>query len=198
MPLLTFIANNWQRALPALAIAGVVAWLIAFHADPSSERALFAALLVIYMVHQTEEHLWPGGFRQFTNARLFKSSNPNWPVDIDGVALVNIVYVWVPLVLAVIWPDELRWIGLGWVALTLVNGIIHVVTTLRFRVYNPGLVTSIVLFLPFTLYVLYHGVAIGAISGVEVAALLIAGVLLHIPVAALFAVPYMHRRQAHA
>ncbi|WP_072374476.1 HXXEE domain-containing protein [Hyphomicrobium sp. NDB2Meth4] len=198
MPLLTFIANNWQRALPALAIAGVVAWLIAFHADPSSERALFAALLVIYMVHQTEEHLWPGGFRQFTNARLFKSSNPNWPVDIDGVALVNIVYVWVPLVLAVIWPDELRWIGLGWVALTLVNGIIHVVTTLRFRVYNPGLVTSIVLFLPFTLYVLYHGVAIGAISGVEVAALLIAGVLLHIPVAALFALPYMQRRQAHA
>lgn len=198
MPLLTFIANNWQRALPALAIAGVVAWLIAFHADPSSERALFAALLVIYMVHQTEEHLWPGGFRQFTNARLFKSSNPNWPVDIDGVALVNIVYVWVPLVLAVIWPDELRWIGLGWVALTLVNGIIHVVTTLRFRVYNPGLVTSIVLFLPFTLYVLYHEVAIGAISGVEVAALLIAGVLLHIPVAALFALPYMQRRQAHA
>lgn len=198
MPLLTFIANNWQRALPALAIAGVVAWLIAFHADPTSERALFAALLVIYMVHQTEEHLWPGGFRQFTNARLFKSSNPNWPVDIDGVALVNIVYVWVPLALAVIWPDELRWIGLGWVALTLVNGIIHVVTTLRFRVYNPGLVTSIVLFLPFTLYVLYHEVAIGAISGVEVAALLIAGVLLHIPVAALFALPYMQRRQAHA
>ena len=198
MGLLTFIANNWQRALPAMAVAGAIAWLAAFHADPVSDRALFAALLVIYMVHQTEEHLWPGGFRQFTNAHLFKSPNPDWPVDIDGVALVNIVYVWVPLALAAIWPHELRWIGLGWVALTLVNGIIHVVTTLRFRVYNPGLITSIVLFLPFTIYVLAHEMAIGALSGGEVALLLVAGVLLHIPVAALFVVPYLHRRLALA
>ena len=69
MPVLPAIVANWQKALPILAGLGIVAWLAVFHADPTSERALFAALLVIYMLHQTEEHLWPGGFRQFANSR---------------------------------------------------------------------------------------------------------------------------------
>lgn len=60
MPVLPAIVANWQKALPILAGLGIVAWLAVFHADPTSERALFAALLVIYMLHQIEEHLWPG------------------------------------------------------------------------------------------------------------------------------------------
>ena len=67
---------------------GIAAWIAVFRHDPTSERALFAALLVTYFVHQIEEHLWPGGFRQFTDAHMFHSGNDNWPVDIDGVALV--------------------------------------------------------------------------------------------------------------
>ncbi len=81
-----------------------VLWLILFRSDPTSERALFAALLVIYMLHQTEEHLWPGGFRQFANAHVFKSGNDDWPVDEGGVALVNIGYVWLPVGLAALFP----------------------------------------------------------------------------------------------
>ena len=68
MPFLSAIADNWQKALPPLIVVGLVAWVAAFRQAPTGERALFAALLIIYMVHQIEEHLWPGGFRQFTNA----------------------------------------------------------------------------------------------------------------------------------
>ena len=196
MPLIQFVAANWQRALPALAISGALLWLAAFTADPTSERAMFAALLVIYMLHQTEEHLWPGGFRQFTNRYVFRSGEANWPVDIDGVALVNIGYVWLPLALAVAWPETFRWLGLGWLGLTLVNGITHIASSVRFRVYNPGLVTSIVLFLPFTIWAFAHEVDAGRLTGGEVAMLVVAGVLLHIPVAALFVVPF--RRGHHA
>ena len=142
------------------------------------------------MLHQTEEHLWPGGFRQFTNRYVFRSGEANWPVDIDGVALVNIGYVWLPLALAVAGPESLRWLGLGWIGLTLVNGITHIASSVRFRVYNPGLVTSIVLFLPFTIWALAHEVNAGLLTGGEVAMLVVAGVLLHIPVAALFVVPF--------
>jgi Protein of unknown function with HXXEE motif len=74
--------------------------------------------------------------------------------NIDGVALVNTAYVWLPMALAAIFPQTLRWVGLAWIGLTLINGIIHVVTTIRLRLYNPGLVTSIVLFLPFTIFAL--------------------------------------------
>ena len=198
MSLLSRIENGWQKALPFLSVLGLAVWIALFRHDPLSERALFAALLVIYMLHQIEEHLWPGGFRQFTNAHVFKSGNDDWPVDIPGVALINIGYVWLPVGLAVLFPEALRWIGLAWVGLTLINGITHIVSTIRLRIYNPGLVTSIVLFLPFTISMLAWDAARGALSGTEISLIVLGGVVLHIPVAALFVVPYLRRRSATA
>jgi hypothetical protein len=194
----TFIADSWQKALPVLAIVGVALWLALFRADPASEQAMFAALLVIYMLHQIEEHLWPGGFRQFTNARVFESGRDDWPVDPGGVALVNIGYVWLPVAAAALFPGALRWLGLAWVALTLINAVTHIVTSIRFRCYNPGLVTATVLFVPFTIWVLASEVSRGLLTGGGVALLIVLGVLLHIPVAALFVVPYLKKRSAAA
>ncbi len=198
MPLLSRIAADWQKVLPLLAVLGATVWVAAFRNDPVSERALFAALLVIYFVHQIEEHLWPGGFRQFTDAHVFKSDNDDWPVDVGGVALVNIAYVWLPVALAVAFPQSLRMVGLGWVGLTLINGIIHIVTTMRLRIYNPGLITGIVLFLPFTIFVLAHEVVHGMLTGVEVGRIALAGILLHLPVAALFVAHYLRGRRTAA
>lgn len=196
MKLAHLVSADWQKVLPVLAVLGAAAWLVAFGTAPASERAIFAAMLVLYMLHQIEEHLWPGGFRQFMNSHVFKSGDADWPVDTGGVALVNIGYVWLPIGLAVAFPEALRWVGLGWIGLTLVNGISHIATSVRFRVYNPGVVTSIVLFLPFTIWALAHEVATGLLSGGEVALVVVAGVLLHVPVAALFVVPF--RRGHHA
>lgn len=194
---LNLVSADWQRALPVLIVIGIVIWFVLFRATPTTEQALFAALLIIYMIHQIEEHLWPGGFRQFANARVFKSGNDDWPVSEGGVALVNVGYVWLPILLAAMFPGPLRWLGLGWVGLTLINGISHIATSIRFRVYNPGLVTSIVLFLPFTIWMLSREVSAGMLTGWQVAGLLIAGIVLHFPVAALFVIPY-RRGEARA
>lgn len=196
MPLVSCIADNWQKALPYLIALGIVVWIALFRSDPFSERALWLVLLIVYMLHQIEEHLWPGGFRQFANAKVFKSGNDNWPVDIGGVALINIGFVWLPVVLAVIFPGALRWIGLCWIGLTLINALTHIVSTIRLHVYNPGLVTSIVLFLPFTIFVLALEAQRGMLSGAEIGLILVAGILLHIPVAGLFVVPFLRRRAA--
>jgi hypothetical protein len=195
MLILSRIAANWQKALPALSAVGIAAWIALFGHDPTSERALFAGLLVIYFVHQVEGHLWPGGFRQFTDAHVFHSGNDNWPVTIEGVALVNTAYVWLPIGLAVAFPQELRWVGFAWVGLTLINGIIRIVSTIRLRIYNPGLVTAIVLFLPFAIAMLALEVERGALSGADVGLIALYGVLLHLPVAALFLVPFLRRRR---
>jgi hypothetical protein len=194
---LKLVSADWQKALPVLIVVGIVIWFVLFRNTPTSEQALFAALLIIYMIHQIEEHLWPGGFRQFANAHVFKSGDDDWPVSEGGVALVNVGYVWLPVLLAALFPGPLRWLGLGWVGLTLINAITHIVTSIRFRVYNPGLITSIVLFLPFTIWMLAREVSAGMLTGWQVAALLVAGLLLHLPVAALFVVPY-RRGEARA
>jgi hypothetical protein len=198
MPLLSSIAASWQKPLPYLTAAGVVLWIALFRDDPLSERALFAALLVIYFVHQIEEHVWPGGFRQFMDANVFKSGNDNWPVDKAGVALVNTAYVWLPIGLAALFPESLRWLGLAWVGLSLINGIIHLITSIRLRVYNPGLVTGVLLLIPFTTFMLVYEVSRGTLSGGEVGLVALLGILLHLPVAALFGVPFLRRRWAAA
>jgi hypothetical protein len=194
MPFLRLIAADWQKCLPVLAALVLGVWLALFRHDPTTERAIFTALLAIYLLHQIEEHLWPGGFRQFTNAHVFKSGRDDWPVDVGGVALVNTAFVWLPVGAAALWPGALRWVGLCWVGLTLINGLIHIVISIRFRCYNPGLVTSIVLFLPFTIWVLAEEAARGTLSGGGIALIVLAGVLLHIPVAGLF---LAHDRWGH-
>lgn len=189
-----YIAANWQKALPVLAIISAALWIALFRNDPASERAIFAALLVIYMLHQIEEHLWPGGFRQYTNAHVFKSGRDDWPVDVGGVALVNIGYVWLPVAAAALLPQALRWVGLTWIGLTLINAITHIVTSIRFRGYNPGLVTAVLLFVPFTVWALMHETARGLLSDADIGLVILLGLLLHIPVAALFVVPYLRKR----
>jgi hypothetical protein len=179
----------------SLEFVGTVAWIVLFRNAETSERALFAALLVIYFVHQIEEHLWPGGFRQFADAHMFHSGDDNWPVNINGVAFVNVVLVWLPIALAAIFPQALRWVGLAWIGLTLINGIIHIVTTIRLRLYNPGLVTSIVLFLPFTIWTLVLGVERGTLTGGDVGLIMLYGVLLHLPVGGLFVIPFLLQRR---
>ena len=80
----------------------------------------------------------------------------------------------------------------------MINGIIHVVTTIRLRIYNPGLVTGIVLFLPFTIFVLAHEVARGMLTGAEIGWIALAGILLHLPVAALFIAHYVRGQRMAA
>ena len=195
---LALISDDWQKLCPPLACIGAVCWLMLFRHAPTSEQAMFAALLVLYILHQTEEHFWPGGFRQFANAHVFASRKDNWPVDESGVAWVNIGYVWLPLLLAVIFPESLRWVGLCWIGLTFINALTHIIATARLHIYNPGLITSIVLFLPFTIWAFAHEHAYGLLSGAQIGWLLLAGILLHVPVAMLFVVPYWRARTAKA
>ena len=138
MSIVSRFAANWQNFLPARSPSASPLGSRCSGNDPTSEQALFAGVLVIYFIHQIEETCRPGGFRQFTDAHMFHSGDDNWPVNIDGVALVNTAYVWLPMALAAIFPQTLRWVGLAWIGLTLINGIIHIVTTIRLRLYNPA------------------------------------------------------------
>ena len=123
------------------------------------------------------------------------SGDDNWPVNIGGV--VNTACLVAGRACGRIpGPAALR--RRGWIGLTLINGIIHVVSAIRLRIYNPGLVTGIVLFLPFTIFVLALEVGRGALSGADVGVIALLGVLLHLPVAALLVVPFLKRRRMAA
>ena len=65
------------------------------------------------------------------------------------------------------------------------------------RLYNPGLVTSIVLFLPFTIFVLALSVERGTLTGGDVGLIMQQHAIEHLPIAALFGIPFLLQRRRH-
>lgn len=138
------IAAHWvyggALAAPVLiALTPVVA-----AAAPASVVLVYLGL-PIYMLHQLEEHD-ADRFRRFFNAILRPHHRG---LTVGDVFVINIVGVWATFVAAIL---AAAFVDPGWGLLItyalVVNGLIHVAAAVRFRRYNPGLVTAVALFLP--------------------------------------------------
>lgn len=106
---------------------------------------LLYTLLPLYMFHQYEEHAH-GKFVDFFNSTVGRGC----PVLTKSSAfLINVLGVWLVFFVSFYLA---KYVALGVVFvpvyLVLVNAVTHLVTGIRLRRYNPGLYTSILLFLP--------------------------------------------------
>lgn len=111
---------------------------------PPVLAATFFCLLV-YMVHQYEEHD-NDCFRRFVNRVISGGFEVLTPRD---VFLVNVPGVWGMIGLALWLAARVR-PGFALIAayLLLINAALHIAHGLLARRYNPGLVTALLLFLP--------------------------------------------------
>lgn len=114
----------------------------------NTSLVLLYTLLPAYMIHQYEEHAH-GGFVAFFNSTVGEGREVLTKVS---AFWINIIGVWLVFLASFYLA---RYLALGFVFvpvyLVLVNALIHVVTGLRLRRYNPGLYTSVLLFLPWGL-----------------------------------------------
>lgn len=110
-------------------------------------------LLPAYMIHQYEEHD-NDRFRRFINKTIGQGYEVLSPW---AVFITNIPGVWGVIALSLYFAV---WVNLGWalvaVYLVLVNAMVHIVHAIIFWRYNPGLITSIVLFVPLGSFSLYQ------------------------------------------
>ncbi len=104
-----------------------------------------------YMLHQVEEHAGDR-FRCYINTRVFGGVQALSPM---AVLWINLPGVWGlnGLALVAACMTAPGW-GLTAPYLAVVNAVVHIATALRFGEYNPGLVTSLLLFLPLGLWAL--------------------------------------------
>ena len=126
------------------------------------------------MLHQVEEHSGDR-FRRFVNTRIFGGREA---LTESAVLVINLPLVW-GINLSALYAAALWGPGFGLVApyAMLVNAVIHIIAGLRLRCYNPGLATSLALFLPLGLCTL---AVIGPVApGYHVAGLGLA-VLIHL------------------
>ncbi len=139
-----FLKDHWVAG--AGFISGALLLLVPLLWD-SWPRGLLLVFLHVpgYMIHQVEEHAGDR-FRRFTNTIVFAGREALTNSD---VIWINVGGVW-GLDLAALYLG--RFVSLGWAmiapCLMLVNAALHIASAIRYRRYNPGLVTSILIFLP--------------------------------------------------
>jgi hypothetical protein len=169
-----WLVREWPYA--AIFTAVFLLLLLPFVGTQGLAFALIYLQLPLYMIHQLEEHD-RDRFRQFFNQVLAGGREGLTPMS---VFIINSVGVWGIDLLAIYlaFYVNLAW-GLIAIYLPLLNAVSHIGMALALRRYNPGLWTSILLFLPFGIWALIT-VSRASHAGWQVhAATLGAAILLH-------------------
>ncbi len=148
--------QNWAKACPWMAaITAALLFLFFRVSDP-----MFWALVNIplYLLHQTEEHYIPGGFKQYMNERVLKDSRT--ALTDRKIFWINILLVWAAFLIFGTLSVVNIGFGLGIVIFSIINCATHIAQAAKARCYNPGLVMSSVQLLV-SLYAAYFITAHG-------------------------------------
>lgn len=116
---------------------------------------LFILLLQtpLYMLHQTEEYVFPGGFGKFFNTRIFNLATEDKPLDENFIFYVNIILIWIALPVFGLLSTLNYSFGLWLPYFSLFAGVAHIALALKARkLYNPGLLMSLLINIPVGLW----------------------------------------------
>jgi hypothetical protein len=107
----------------------------------------------LYMLHQTEEYIFPGGFGKYFNTKIFQLKTEEEPVDENFIFFVNIILIWIVLpVCGLLSTIDYRY-GLWIPYFTFFAGIAHLVLAIKAgKIYSPGLIVSLLVNIPVGLW----------------------------------------------
>ena len=163
-----FIRDNWFN-LALLAFALIALYVIVFNPDISVVQRILLVSLLALPLHQYEEYALPGGGPVVIN-RYFYGEKDNYrafPGNWNSVMVVNLsAYVF--YVLALAFPG-LVWLGLATMFFNLYQVLGHCVQ-MNVKMgtwYNPGMATSVFLFLPISVWYIWTVVTGGMVVGFD-------------------------------
>jgi hypothetical protein len=143
--LLTLLILRWWH-YPA---PSVFAWLCWLH-------------LPLLMIHETEEYVFPGGFVRYLNTRSPLSTfspREDLPLNEPIVFVVN-MGLWLLIIVGAILAENAPYIAMAAVVVQLLNVISHpIMFPFKQSGYNPGLVTALVIILPYMTLMFWYVIA---------------------------------------
>ena len=151
---MSFLRNHWPDIGIVLAFL-IGGWLIFFSSGLSGFQILLWISFISLLLHEFEEYRFPGTFPCRFNRVFFKSQKPDrYPLNTDTSLWVNVFFGWTVYLLAAILAEKAMWICIISIMVSVGNIIIHVfVFNIKGKtLYNPGMATSLLLFLPISLY----------------------------------------------
>jgi len=143
-----WLKKEWAKVGVILAI---FLFLFLFIFVRQYDPVVFVLLLQtpLYMLHQSEEYIFPGGFAEFFNTRIFNLETKNKPLDETFIFYVNVLLIWIVLPAFGLLSTVDYGFGLWIPYFSFFAGVAHVALAVKARKrYNPGLVVSLFVNIP--------------------------------------------------
>jgi Protein of unknown function with HXXEE motif len=132
-------------------VLAAVASLFLLITHPTGLALLLWLSLITLFLHQFEEYRSPGYFPGMMNSVMFSSRQPDrYPLNTQTAFIVNVIVGWLFYFLAAVFNEKGVWLGIATLVVSTGNVLAH---TFLFNikgksVYNPGMLTALVFFLP--------------------------------------------------
>ncbi len=146
---------------------------------------LFAAAVI----HVTEEFFLPGGFISWVKKQAPPIAGR---VNVKLAVIVNALFL-ILCLSSVFLGGHYPMFALSIAGLLLVNGTAHVIGSIARKSYSPGLVTSLLLYIPLSVYIfIYFNLGTG-----EILKLILYGLLYHLAVPMFLFSPFNKPKNAN-
>ena len=118
---------------------------------------IFVLFLIASILHVFEEYIYPGGF-----AAQMKKLNPKFApmVTLSAIVIINGLQLLLCVIVTFVGKSNLSF-SLSIASLLFINGIIHIVATIRKRGYAPGVITGVIIYLPLSIYAFHFFLSSG-------------------------------------
>jgi hypothetical protein len=187
-----YLYHHWAESTLILAL-GISVVLFSFLYTTPWYLFLIWLQFPIYLIHEFEEHVFPGKFREFINKEVFHSPRDDAPLTVPAVFWINILAIWILFPLGAILAQNVNpEYGLLLPVFGLFNATLHILMGLIKRKYNPGLMVSLCLNYPTGIYTLYVLCQEGFLHATSITIALLVTFFAH----ALIILSVMHRRRA--
>ncbi len=146
--------KNWAKLCIVLSIIVVIISLLYVKTN-NIILFLIWIQIPIYLLHQFEEHSWPGGFKRFVNTEIFNVKNGEYPLNDKTIFWINVPIIWILMPIFAALSFYNLFFGLWIPIFAVFNSLTHVIGAIVKRKYNPGLFVSVVLGIPVAIYTLW-------------------------------------------
>jgi hypothetical protein len=174
------LLTDWPL-ISGLSGAGLLSYLFI-----KNETLLLGWLLLpVYMIHQFEEHYIDlkgekYAFQKFFCNFLGYTNIDECPGDKEFIFSVNVPGLYIAGILAGLLNNIKPIVAGGFAAVVLLNALVHILAAIKQKKYNPGLFTSIFLFIPIALYYFYEMKKQNKLSYADIGISLFIGILYHL------------------
>lgn len=166
---MNFLRRHWFD-LAGVGVILVAAYLALAWQEISTYRRIMWVSLITLFLHELEEYRVVGTFPGMFNKVMSKSDRPDrYPINMNSSLVVNVPFAWSVYLLAALVGERAIWLGIASILISVGNVIGHVfIFNIRGRrLFNAGMFTSVVLFIPVSTYFFYYIEASGLAKPVD-------------------------------